>query len=214
MNKLLYAGFLAMACVLPLKASAQTNADAGLYDPAPPPGSAFVRFIRDQAGSGSEQAKLNGKVYDYLDFKDVSSYFAVPQGKIQAEVGAAKTDVDIESGKFYSVILDDAGKLQVNTDPQNENQAKSQIILYNLSPANDISLKTADGKVEIVPSLTQGKVAERQINPVKVPLAVYKDGKFLKDLGSYTLNRSQSYSVVVLDDSNIEVVKATTNTTR
>lgn len=188
--------------------------DQGLYDPLPPEGSAFVRFVSESSESGSKQAKANGKGYDYLNFKQVSSYYVLPKGSVKAEIGAATKDFNVESGKFYTVVLNESGALDVKTDPQNENQAKSHIVFYNLTDKPNISLKTADGKVEIVPPLAAGAVGDKQINPVKVPLAVFDGDKKLKDLGSVSLERGSSYSALALNDSDVEWVRASTNTTR
>ena len=212
MRRFIFNAALAFSMALP--AGAMAAGDEGLYDPAPPPGSAFIRFLRDNSSSGSVPVKANGKVLDYLDFKEVSSYFVVPQGNVKAEVGGLSSDLQAEEGKFYTVILGDNNKMNVKTDPLNKNLAKAQVILYNLSGSGDVSLKTSDGQIEIVPPLAPGDISEKQINPVKVSMAVYKDGKILNDLGVQSLDRSQSYSVVVIDDNNVNWVRSTTNTVR
>jgi alginate O-acetyltransferase complex protein AlgF len=188
--------------------------DAGLYDPLPPEGSAFVRFVSESPDGGSKQAKANDKDYDFLSSKQITSYYVVPQGSVKAKIGEAAKDFNAESGKFYTVVLNEGGALDVKTDPQNDNQAKSQIVFYNLSDKPNLSLKTADGKVEIVPPQATGAVADKQINPVKVSLAVFDGETKLKDLGSVSLERGASYSAIAMNDKDIEWVKASTSTTR
>lgn len=212
MKKLIYGMTLAAAMALPVQAFA--NEDSGLYDPLPPEGSAFVRFLSDYNDKGSEQVKANGKTFDYVSYKDVSSYYVIPQGKVDAEIGNAKTSFNAESGKFYTVILTDKKDVRVESDPVNGNQAKAQIIMYNLSEEPNLSLKTADGQVEVVPALEAGKMAERQINPVKVALALYNGETKIKDLGEVSLDRAGSYSAVVTDINDVQWVRSTTNTTR
>lgn len=195
--------------------AAQAKAqDVGLYDPAPPEGSAFVRFISDSEGSGSDEVKANGKTFDYLKYGEVSSYFVVPQGKVTTSIGSNSKGFDAESGGFYTVILGDDNKMDVKTDPINSNQAKAQIIFYNLSDNKNLSLKTSDGKLPIIPDVTDGSSAERQINPVKVSLAVYSATKKLKDLGAVSLERSRSYSVVALSQTEIVWIRSSTNAAR
>jgi alginate O-acetyltransferase complex protein AlgF len=188
--------------------------DQGLYDPLPPEGSAFVRFISESAESGSKQAKANDKGYDYLNSKQVSSYYVIPQGSVKTAIGAATKDFNAESGKFYTVVLNEGGALEVKDDPKNENEAKSQIVFYNLTDKPDLSLKTADGKVEIVPPLSAGQVGDKQINPVKVSIAIFDGDKKLKDLGPVSLERGASYSAIAMNDKDVEWVQASTNTTR
>lgn len=189
-------------------------ADEGLYDPAPPEGSAFVRFVSDYEISGSKPVMVNDKTYDYLDYKEASSYFVFPEGDIQAKVGDSSGNFPVEAGGFYTVILTDNGTLSIKSDPQNNNQAKAQILLYNLSGQDNLSLKTADGAIEVIPPVGNGEVADKQINPVRVSLAVYSGDQKVKDLGSLSLERSQSYSAILATADDVNWVKATTNTAR
>lgn len=211
MNKTTAAYIIALLLMGSTPALAQ---DQGLYDPLPPEGSAFVRFVNEYEATTSQQAKANSKGYDYLNFKQVSSYYVVPQGPVKAEVGKAAADFTAESGKFYTVVLNEAGTVDVKTDPANENQAKSQVVFYNLSDNADLSLKTADGAVEIVPPQAAGGVADKQINPVKVSLAVFDGTTKIKDLGPVSLDRGVSYSAIVMSNNDVEWVRASTNTTR
>ncbi len=197
-----------------IPASAHANMDSGLYDPVPPEGSAFVRFLSDRNTTGSIEAKANNKGYDYLNYKDVSSYYVVPKGNVESVIGDTKTTFQAEPGKFYTVILNDTNTLEVKTDPQNDNQAKSQILFYNLSNTDKLALKTTDGKIEVVPSLEAGGTGEKQINPVKVSLAIYNGDKIVKDLGEISLERAKSYTVVALDNNEAKWVQSSTNTTR
>ena len=189
-------------------------ADEGLYDPVPPEGSAFVRFVSDYEIPGSKPVIVNDKTYDYLDYKEASSYFVFPEGEIKAKVGDASESFPVEAGDFYTVILADNGTLNIKDDPQNQNQAKAQILLYNLSGQDNLSLKTADGAIEVIPAVGHGEVADKQINPVRVSLAVYNGDQKVKDLGSLSLERSQSYSAILTTADDVNWVKATTNTTR
>mgnify|MGYP003394246300 CR=1 FL=1 len=127
---------LLLAALTPVSGYAQ---DEGLYDPLPPEGSAFVRFFSESTDPASQQAKANGKGYDYLHPKEISSYYIVPQGKIAAVIGKTANDFDAEAGKFYTVVLNNKEQLEVKTDPANDNQAKAQIIFYNLSEIANLS---------------------------------------------------------------------------
>ncbi len=195
-------------------AYAEGGADVGLYDPLPPKHSAFVRFISNRPVTGSEEIKANGKTFDYLDYREVSSYFVLPGGHLKIQVGEALGEFDVEEGGFYTVVLNPDKTLGLKKDPGSDNQAKAQIIFYNLSQAADVSLKTADGKIDIVPTLSPGQISDRQINPVKVSLAVYDGGQKLKDLGPVSLERARSYSAFIMGDKDVLWVRSSTNTSR
>jgi alginate O-acetyltransferase complex protein AlgF len=210
MKKFLLASALAFSFI----PAAYANMDSGLYDPAPPEGSAFVRFLSERNAAGSQEAKANGKSYDYLSYKDITSYFVIPHGTVNASVGTATSAFTADEGEFYTIVYTDTGALNVKTDPKNENSAKSQIIFYNLGNSSNYSLKTADGKVEIIPPLPTGETGEREINAVKVDLAVFDGANKIKDLGTISLERAKSYTLVAMDNNEINWTQSSTNTTR
>lgn len=206
---------LAALMVLPTShVLANLNADNGLYDPVPPPGSAFVRFVSMDTADGSKEARVNNKALEFVRFKDVSSYFVTPEGRVSTKIGKVQKEFDIEAGNFYTIVLNPKQDLEIFQDEENNNQAKAQVIFYNFSPQKNLSLKTGDGKVEIVPSVETGKLGARQINPVKVPLAIYEGDKMVQDLGIVSMDRSHTYSVIAFPNNEAKWVASTTNTTR
>jgi alginate O-acetyltransferase complex protein AlgF len=209
-----FLALLALALCLGGPALAAGNADSGLYDPVPPEGSAFVRFVNVHPASGSREVKLDGRTVEYLDFQEISSYFVTPGKKTPTSVGAARGELDFAPGKFYTVALRDNGRLQIYEDPASGNLAKSQIIFYNFSPQKDLSLKTSDGKVEVIPAATADTPGVKLINPVKVSLAVYDGGQVLRDLGPVSMERARAYSVLVYPDHDVKWATGSTNTTR
>ena len=206
---------LCMAAMwLPAGQALAVNADTGLYDPAPPPGSAFVRFLSAYQKNGSNESKINGKTLEYVDFGEVSSYFVAPKGKTDIVVGKARESADLAEGGYYTVILKNENDIEVVADPLNDNLSKAQIIFYNLMPGKTLSLKTSGGNVDIVPSVAAGKSGSRQLNPVNVPVAVYDEDRILRDLGGLPLERGRSYSVVAYPDNAVRQIASTTNTER
>lgn len=190
------------------------NADSGLYDPVPPPDSAFVRFLGAWETSGSKEARVNSKPLEYVDFQELSSYFVASKGPVTITVGDAQERATIEEGKYYTVVLENSRNLKIVEDKQSDNLAKSQIMFYNLNPGNTLSLKTSDGTVEVVSPTPAGEVGERQINPVKVSLAIYDGDRVLRDLGPLAMERGRSYSVIAYPNNDVKVATSTTNTTR
>ncbi|NCC20845.1 MAG: DUF4397 domain-containing protein [Alphaproteobacteria bacterium] len=206
--------FLVFAVMAPVGAMANANADAGLYDPVAPEGSAFVRYANATPMDGSEKAVANGKTYDYLDYQEISPYFVVPGGTATLQIGEAKQSFDVEAGNFYTVVLHDGTRLSLHQDETSDNRAKAQVNLYNYSPAESASLKTSDGNITIIENVEQGGNAAREINPVKVAIAVFDQDSQLKDIGSVALERSESYTAFVFPNREIKWVRAATNTTR
>jgi alginate O-acetyltransferase complex protein AlgF len=188
--------------------------DAGLYDPLPPEGSVFIRYINASADTGSKKVGANGKDSEYAKAGDITPYFTVPQGKTKIGFGDVSLEQETVSGKFYTVIWTGGDKLQVIEDPANDNRAKSQILFYNVASDDAVALKTADGKVEIVAATAKGQSGVRQINPVKVSLAAYNGTTKLADVGEQSLERGMTYSAVLLADKKVVWARSITNTTR
>ena len=210
MNKLM----VLLTALFVVPSYAYANADAGLYDPLPPEGSAFVRFVSLDEAEGSKEAQVNNKTMDHVRFKDVSSYYVTPQGPMKTRIGSVQKVFNVEAGNFYTVVLSKNQDLQLFQDEENNNQAKSQIIFYNFSSDSNLSLKTSDGKVEIIPAVPTGQNGAKQINPVKVSMGIYNGDKLVKDLGAVPLERSHSYSVVAFPNNEMKWMASTTNTTR
>lgn len=188
--------------------------DAGLYDPLPPEGSVFIRYINASSDTASKPVGANGKSSEYAKPGDVTPYFVAPEGKTEIGFGDIKLSQDTVSGKFYTVVWTGGETLQVIEDPANDNRAKSQVLFYNIASDEAVTLKTVDGKVEVIAATEKGKVGSRQINPVKVAFTVYKGETKLADVGEQSLERGMSYSAVLLPDSKVVWARSITNTTR
>jgi alginate O-acetyltransferase complex protein AlgF len=174
--------------------SAARAADA-LYASAPPPGSAFVRFINGD-GSASGLTTIRGQQVHSAALGEIGEYFATPEGDAELAIGTAKTAQKLESGKYYSATLS-GGKLAVIVDPAFNNRLKAQIVVINLSGAKTVSLKTEDGKVGVVESVSSGAIGAREVNPVKVGFSVYAGDNKIQDLAPRPLERGAGYAVVV-----------------
>jgi alginate O-acetyltransferase complex protein AlgF len=205
--------FIMLLVILAAPDFAKANEDSGLYDPAPPPGSAFVRFANDSASKGSKEIKANTKRYDYVDHAEITPYFALLKGNINFTIAEASQKKTLEDGKFYTAVYK-GGSILIFDDTANANMAKSQVTFYNLSDKDNLSVKTSNGKIEVVGPTSRDKSAAREINPVKVPLAIYDGDKMIKDLGNITLERGKTYNVFAFSEQEIKGIPSVTNTSR
>ncbi len=188
--------------------------DEGLYDPAPPSGSAFVRFINADEVPAQPEAK--GKKHAKISTGIVSPYYPVAAGETDLRLGEAKTSQDIEEGAFYTAILKDAG-LKVMKDQSPDNPAKAMLAFYNLTDKGDLTLKTDDGKVEIIPATGPVESGYRQVNGVEIKAAVYNGDAKIADAGSVDLKRGKASAVVVTqdgDDFKASAVQAETDSSK
>jgi alginate O-acetyltransferase complex protein AlgF len=179
---------LPVACLLLGFAVAQ---ETGLYDPAPPADSAFVRVINMPA------ATLGGKAVTALKGA-ASSYVVIPQGDFAAKLGTATSKLKVEAGKFYSVV-NVGNKVTLLTDQAAENRAKALLTIYNLSKSATVDLKTADGKTVVVAGVKTGESGSRTVNGITVDLAAFAGTKALGTLKGVKLERGNAYALVLTD---------------
>lgn len=203
-----------LVAVLALPFKAIANMDSGLYDPLPPEGAAFVRFINASGMKGSDQSQMNGKGYMYIKHHEASPYFVAEEGTLAAGFDGKNTTFEVKSGGFYSVVVTPKD-LKVIEDQGNDNRAKAQIAFYNLTDKAGLSLKTRDGKVAIADAVDAYGMKSRQINPVKVELAIYDGETKVMDVEPLSMDRSMSYNALYTGkDEGVVWVRSTTNTTK
>src|SRR3546814_15281805 len=72
---------------------------------------------------------------------------------------------------YYTLVNNASGKPQLIEEPPFKNKQKSLVRVQNLSD-KPLTLKTADGKTEVVKTVAAKGRGEREIHPVKVSLAL------------------------------------------
>jgi len=190
---------LPLALLLSFSALAQE----GLYDAAPPVDSAFVRVLNAPTATLGTKAVTAEK-------GAASAYVVIPQGQVAAKLGATAGKLNLEAGKFYSVIQA-GGKLVLLTDQAADNRAKALLTIYNLSKVANIDLKTADGKTTVIAGVKPGESGNRAVNGITVELAAFNGTKVLGRLKSVALERGSAYAIVVTD-TGVIMTTSTTNT--
>lgn len=183
--------------------------DQGLYDPVPPPGSAFVRFINTAPETRGVFA--NGKKFADAPAFSITPYYVMKEGATKLMSGSVDVDHTVKAGKFYTVLTGEYPK--VVEDKPADDPSKAQLIFYNLFGTESLSVKTADGKTDIIKSVSRGNSGERTMNAVKVKMAVFKGDEKIMDVGEVTLQRKASYALIMMDGiSKLMWTRATTDT--
>ncbi|GGN44059.1 alginate O-acetyltransferase AlgF [Deinococcus daejeonensis] len=165
--------------------------DTGLYAPAPPANSAFVRVLNTPAATVGTKAITAEK-------GAASAYIVIPQGDVTAKLGTVSGKIKVEAGNFYSVFVQ-GGKLIALADDGAENRAKAMLIIYNLSKTASVDLKTADGKTTVITGVKPGTSGSRAVNGITVTLAAFNGTKTLGALKEMKLERGNAYAIVVTD---------------
>lgn len=184
-----------------LAGGALADAESGLYDPAPPPGSAFVRVINATA-TPALAATLDGAGWTETEASGPSEYRPVPAGEHEAAVGGKSAAFSVEAGQFYSVVVGGdaaAPDVTVMPDPKLDSMAKALISLYNLTDKPGLSLKTVDGKIAVIDAVGADAAGNRQVNPLKVQFAVFDGEQSVAEIQEVSIERGAAYSVIVTD---------------
>ncbi len=189
--------------LLLLLLSAASAQDTGLYAPAPPANSAFVRVVNaPEATLGTKAVKGEaGKV---------SAYVVVPQGNVTAKIGSATANLKVEAGKFYTAGVS-GGKVVLLTDQGADNRAKAVLTVYNLSKNASIDLKTADGKTTVITGVKPGSSGSRAVNGITVDLSAFAGPKVVGTVSGVKLERGSGYALVV-SDTGMTVTQSSTKT--
>lgn len=181
--------------------------EEGLYAPAPPADAAFVRVLN--VGEGDIVPTLGETAFSALSYGTVSPYRVVLQGSADLEAGTITDTLELQAGRFYTVIVgEDAALLE---DPTLENRAQTLLLLYNASAA-PVNLKTADGSTDVIPDVAPGEVGSIPVNPISVAFGAFSGDTLLTAFDEAQLERSAAYSTFVLPDDTAVFVQNTTAT--
>ena len=159
--------------------SAFAGGDAALYGPTAPKGSTFVRVYN--ASSSEISASVGNTSLNEIGPLASSDFGFMPQGDYTAKVGSQSLPVKLASDHYYTIVNNTSGAPQLVEEPPFKNKQKSLVRVQNLSD-KALTLKTADGKTDVVKAVSAKGTGEREINPVKVSFALFDGDKKVADL--------------------------------
>lgn len=184
------------ACALALGLGMfQAQADDGaLYGPKAPKGSAFVRAYN--AGNAELDVNVGEVQLKRVAPLGSSDFEYLPAGSYQAQVGNARLPVQLQAAHYYTLVSQTGSAPRLVEEPAFSNKQKALLRVQNLSDS-PLSLKTADGKTAVVADVQPDGRGEREINPVKVGLALFEGERKVADLKPVTLERGEVVSLFV-----------------
>lgn len=168
--------------------------EGGLYGPTAPAGSAFVRAYN--AGSSELDLSLGTVSIKEVEPRGSSDFSFLPAGSYSASVGGKSLPVELKADQYYTLVQLPSGELKLVEDPAFKNRQKALVRIQNLSDT-PVSLKTADGKTEVIPAVAGKGRGDREINPVKVRLALFAGEQKVSDLSPLVVERGEAVSLYV-----------------
>ncbi len=164
-----------------LATASQAVAQGQVYDPLPPPGSAYVRFVN---ASGDEVTVrpdfLPGQTLGTGAAQRVTAYAVVQNVKgkqlamqMQAQARTGKLTFTAEPGSFNTVLVEAAGAQSLQavqvTDKTDFNQSRARLSFYNATPdCAAATLAIASGGAVVFQDVAPGTAKARSVNPVAV----------------------------------------------
>lgn len=183
--------------------------DEGLYAPAPPADAAFVRVLHAAEGAGGVAPSVGDTDFETLSYGAVSPYRVVPQGTAELNAERVTEVLELEAGRFYTVVVTDTATLL--EDPTLQNRAQTLLALYNLS-GEPVSLKTVDGATDVIPDVAPGELGSIPVNPISVAFGAFSGDAALATFEETQLERGAVYSTFVLPGGTAFFAQNTTAT--
>ncbi|GLH35412.1 MULTISPECIES: alginate O-acetyltransferase AlgF [Pseudomonas] len=165
------------------------GADAALYGPTAPKGSTFVRLYN--ASPAPAAASVGNTQIKQVGAQASSDFSFLPGGDYTAQVAGKSVPVKLAADKYYTLVNNGSGNPQLIEEPPFKNKQKALVRVQNLSD-QALALKTADGKTEVVTPVAAKGRGEREINPVKVNLALFAGDKKVSDVKPVALERGEA----------------------
>ncbi|MCD5994010.1 alginate O-acetyltransferase AlgF [Pseudomonas sp. CDFA 602] len=179
----------ALAAGLGLMSLQAFAGDSALYGPTAPKGSTFVRVYN--ASNAEISASVGNTNLNEVAPLGSTAFSFMPPGDYTAKLGSQNVPVKLAGDHYYTLVNNASGKPQLVEEAPFKNKQKSLVRVQNLSDKS-LTLKTADGKTEVVKTVAAKGTGEREINPVKVSLALYDGDKKVTDVKPVALERGEA----------------------
>jgi alginate O-acetyltransferase complex protein AlgF len=200
------ASAIGAALALSLLAGAAFAQDVSLYAPPPPADAAAVRVM---TANGAPAAVAVGPLRFQSKPGLPTGYRHVKQGQLPVAAANQKAVRPFTAGRYYSIVTGNFGadKFRIFADPK-PSLSKATVVFYNLSSMDQVSLKTADGKITLQPGVPRGTSASREVNPLRVGFAVFQGSRKLGEIAPAQLRRGATLGIFLTQAGRPQVFSA------
>jgi alginate O-acetyltransferase complex protein AlgF len=187
---------MSYACALALSVGAlhAQAGDGALYAPNAPKGSAFVRAYN--AGNSELSVSVGNTELSDIAPLGSSDFSYLPAGSYSAKVGSSTLPVKLDANRYYTLVDQPGSEPKLVSEAAFTNKQKAMLRVQNLSDST-LSLKTADGKAAVVDKVAPDGNGEREVNPVKISLALFDGDRKISDLKPVALARGEVVSLYI-----------------
>jgi hypothetical protein len=201
---------LAAAALLaaPAALRAQVSGQSQVYDPQPPPGSAYLRFANALGGEVSlHPDTLAALRLDTAPAQRVSPYMVVQNVagrdlvlQVSAGQAAGRVTLRAEPGSYVTVVLHRAADGGIAgtpvVDQADFNRARARLSFYNAAPdCPDATLAIEPSGPVIFDKVAPGTAKSRSVNPVSAQLRASCGGEAAAPFALEGLEAGGMYSI-------------------
>lgn len=199
-SRILELWLIVALCAVALLSVRVTRAgDGGLYGPAAPPGSAFIRVF-NASDADDVDARVGNETIADVRAWNASEFIFLPAGTHALSAAGSQGSLTLAPGRYYTAVTG-SGPVRLLDNENTGNRLKALLILYNLTGDGALSLRTQDGGTTVISDVGRDASGKREVNPAKVQLAVFSGDKKLADAPPVTLARGQAFSLFVVGDA-------------
>ncbi len=199
MRALMHTAFFALISSLLVSMNMAQAGEDALYAAEAPDGAAFIRVVNADASGALAEATVGDKVIKEVSPLEASPYIYLPEGSYQVKVDGQQMTVDMKKDEFYTLVVLDSGETKLMKDVAFDNPRKALLSFYNLTGTGGVTLKTSDGKVDVIEAVDSLDVANREINAVSIALGAFQSNEALATSSEVNLQRGKVFSVFAID---------------
>jgi alginate O-acetyltransferase complex protein AlgF len=175
--------------------------DGALYGKPPPPDAVFFRVIN--ISNQSLEVRLLDKTLTKLEKNQVSPYGFASAGNVSLVLNDKPQNINGAANSQYTLVWRGAAieTVMIEETPF-DNKRQAQLAFYNLTNMPSLTLKTEDGKHNIVEGISSYSYGFRNVRAIKIATSVMSDNNVVASSEPLMLARDAVTSVFVIQTSN------------
>jgi alginate O-acetyltransferase complex protein AlgF len=152
--------------------------------------------------------RVGAALFGPLQFGQVSPYRPVVADIYVLRAVGKQATIVARPGVYYTAAITNEA-LYFLEDQTHLDPSRAQLFLYNFSDLPDLTLKTADGKTQVIGPVWPGGSGTVAVNPIRIRFGVFSRGTLIRQVEDLGLARGASFSVFVASKgSAIRVLSA------
>ncbi len=190
---------LALATLLLTTLNVKASEEA-LYGPKAPPGSAFIRIF-NSSQAAMLTASIGSKSLTAKGVYSASKYQFLPAGEYTLNIKQSQQPLVLEADHYYTAFLNKSGAISTIEGQAFSQRKKALIAFYNLTDI-PLTLKTDNGKGTVIKGVEPNNSGFREVNAVKISLAVFNAQKKIVSASPIALKRGEIFNLFAVSQPN------------